>query len=169
MCCAQEVSQLQCCGKCKPPQSYPAVSVCDELRLCRCRRSARASLSTRGDVRGRPRSQELQTYWADIMRSFSRPAHCLELHKLHWMFALRPAGRCPSLRSGGAKRLSAVARADMVARVGIVTTVGCPYCKKAKAALKDAGVEYDEAELGSARDVLAKVKETTSQSTVPQV
>lgn len=57
----------------------------------------------------------------------------------------------------------------MTASVGVVTTVGCPYCKKAKAALRDKGVEYAEADLGSARDVLAKVKETTGQGTVPQV
>lgn len=53
--------------------------------------------------------------------------------------------------------------------VGIVTTVGCPYCKKAKAALAEQGIKYQEAELGTARDVLAKVKETTGQGTVPQV
>jgi glutathione-dependent peroxiredoxin len=57
----------------------------------------------------------------------------------------------------------------MVAQVGVVTTIGCPYCKKAKQALKDQGVQYDEAELGSARDVLKQVKETTGQGTVPQV
>jgi glutaredoxin len=57
----------------------------------------------------------------------------------------------------------------MAAQVGIVTTIGCPYCKKAKAALKEQGVQYAEAELGSARDVLAKVKETTGYATVPQV
>lgn len=56
-----------------------------------------------------------------------------------------------------------------MATVGVVTTVGCPYCKKAKAALKEKGVPYQEADLGSARDVLAKVKETTGQTTVPQV
>jgi glutaredoxin len=57
----------------------------------------------------------------------------------------------------------------MTAAVGVVTTIGCPYCKKAKAALKERGVEFAEADLGSARDVLAKVKETTGQTTVPQV
>lgn len=58
---------------------------------------------------------------------------------------------------------------SMVATVGVVTTIGCPYCKKAKAALKEKGIPYQEANLGSARDVLAKVKETTGQTTVPQV
>lgn len=57
----------------------------------------------------------------------------------------------------------------MAAQVGVVTTVGCPYCKKAKATLQEQGVQYAEAELGSARDVLAKVKETTGHTTVPQV
>lgn len=56
-----------------------------------------------------------------------------------------------------------------MATVGVVTTVGCPYCKKAKAALKAKGVQYQEAELGTARDILAQVKETTGQGTVPQV
>lgn len=57
----------------------------------------------------------------------------------------------------------------MTAKVGVVTTSGCPHCKRAKAALKEKGVEYAEADLGKARDILAKVKETTGQSTVPQV
>lgn len=58
---------------------------------------------------------------------------------------------------------------DMVPTVGVVSTIGCPHCKKAKAALKEKGVPYQEANLASAREVLAKVKETTGQTTVPQV
>jgi glutaredoxin len=57
----------------------------------------------------------------------------------------------------------------MAPLVGIVTTVGCPHCKRAKAALKKERVAYEEADLATARDVLAKVKETTGQTTVPQV
>ena len=75
------------------------------------------------------------------------------------------------LHRNPACRRASVCRAasTMVAQVGVVTTIGCPYCKRAKAALKDRNVEYTEADLGTARDVLAKVKETTGQGTVPQV
>lgn len=54
------------------------------------------------------------------------------------------------------------------AKVGVVSTAGCPYCKKAKDALSKQGVEYAEAQLGGARDILAQVKQTTGQGTVPQ-
>ena len=57
----------------------------------------------------------------------------------------------------------------MTVKVGVVSTTGCPHCKRAKGALKDKGIEYAEADLGTARDVLKEVKESTGQSTVPQV
>lgn len=53
--------------------------------------------------------------------------------------------------------------------VGIVTTVGCPHCKRAKAALSEKKISYEEAELSGARDVLGRVKEFTGSRTVPQV
>ena len=83
--------------------------------------------------------------------------------------SLVSAARLAQGRVSIARRTQARAAATMVAQVGVVTTIGCPYCKKAKQALKDQGVQYDEAELGSARDVLKQVKETTGQGTVPQV
>jgi glutaredoxin 3 len=59
--------------------------------------------------------------------------------------------------------------AAMAPSVGVVTVLGCPYCKQAKAALTSKGIEYTEAELTNARDILAAVADITGQSTVPQV
>lgn len=53
--------------------------------------------------------------------------------------------------------------------VGVVSTNGCPHCKRAKGSLASLGVDFTEAQLGEALDLLAKVKETTGQATVPQV
>jgi glutaredoxin len=57
----------------------------------------------------------------------------------------------------------------MAPSVGVITVLGCPYCKQAKAALSLKSIRYTEAELTNARDILDEVKATTGQSTVPQV
>eukprot|EP00892_Ulva_mutabilis_P005886 jgi/Ulvmu1/366/UM001_0373.1 len=75
----------------------------------------------------------------------------------------------PAFRSAFSTLTTSRTHCSAMATVGVVTTVGCPYCKKAKAALKEQGVQYQEAELGTARDILAQVKETTGQGTVPQI
>ncbi len=54
-------------------------------------------------------------------------------------------------------------------RVAVVTTLGCPYCKKAKAALQAAGVPYEELELSGNLAALNRIKQLTGQTTVPQV
>ena len=53
--------------------------------------------------------------------------------------------------------------------IAIVTTVGCPYCKKAKDALGKHNLQFDEIELTRDLELLRRIKETTKQSTVPQV
>ena len=51
----------------------------------------------------------------------------------------------------------------------ILTTLGCAFCRKTKAALNQAGVPYEEVDLSRQLEVLRRVKETTGQTTVPQV
>lgn len=58
---------------------------------------------------------------------------------------------------------------DAMPRVAVVTTLGCPYCKKAKAALRNAGVPFEELELSEQLEVLTRIKQLTGQATVPQV
>lgn len=54
-------------------------------------------------------------------------------------------------------------------RVAVITTLGCPYCKRAKASLREAGIIFDEIDLGEEVELLARVKAATGQATVPQV
>jgi len=54
-------------------------------------------------------------------------------------------------------------------QVAIVTTVGCKYCIKTKAALRDQGIPYLEIDLDKYPRVLSAVKEATGLLTVPQV
>eukprot|EP01023_Acetabularia_acetabulum_P014133 TRINITY_DN16945_c0_g1_i8.p2 TRINITY_DN16945_c0_g1~~TRINITY_DN16945_c0_g1_i8.p2 ORF type:complete len:317 (-),score=50.50 TRINITY_DN16945_c0_g1_i8:57-1007(-) len=56
-----------------------------------------------------------------------------------------------------------------LASIVVVTTKGCPYCKKAKALLKEEGYDYSELELTTDKELLQKVKDFTGQRTVPQI
>lgn len=52
--------------------------------------------------------------------------------------------------------------------VSLFTKVGCPYCARAKAALKERGIDYEEIVLG--KDVtLRSLRAVTGATTVPQV
>lgn len=52
--------------------------------------------------------------------------------------------------------------------VSLFTKVGCPFCAKAKAALKDRGIDYEEIVLG--KDITTKsLRAVTGAQTVPQV
>ena len=52
--------------------------------------------------------------------------------------------------------------------VSLFTKVGCPFCAKAKAALKERGIDYEEIVLG--KDVTTKsLRAVTGAQTVPQV
>lgn len=56
-----------------------------------------------------------------------------------------------------------------VKQIAIITTVGCPYCKKAKQALRRLNLPFTEIELSTDLKTLRMVKEVTKQATVPQV
>lgn len=55
------------------------------------------------------------------------------------------------------------------ARVAVVTTAGCPHCKRAKKALGDSGIAFREVNLEGSLEVLGKIKKLTGRTTVPQV
>ena len=55
------------------------------------------------------------------------------------------------------------------APVVVVTTLGCQYCKRAKDALQQAGIAFEEVEAGTQLDLLQTIKRSTGKSTVPQV
>lgn len=54
-------------------------------------------------------------------------------------------------------------------RVAVVTTLGCPYCKKAKASLKTYNIDFEELDLAEQPETLKLIKQATGQATVPQV
>lgn len=54
-------------------------------------------------------------------------------------------------------------------QVAVVTTVGCAYCKRAKDALRQAGVAYEEVELSRDLELLRSIQQATGVRTVPQV
>jgi glutaredoxin len=58
---------------------------------------------------------------------------------------------------------------DRAPGIAIVTTVGCPHCKRAKDTLKKARLAFDEIELSRDLQLLRAIKSATKQSTVPQV
>ena len=54
-------------------------------------------------------------------------------------------------------------------QVVIITTVGCPFCQRAKQSLQQEQIEYEEIEAGTQLELLNKIKATTGRRTVPQV
>ena len=54
-------------------------------------------------------------------------------------------------------------------RVAVITTLGCTFCKRAKDALKSAGVPFEEVELSRDLDLLRSIQKSTGLRTVPQV
>ena len=53
--------------------------------------------------------------------------------------------------------------------VAVVTTVGCPYCKKVKDVLNQAGIQYVDVNMTDRGQYLQACKELTGWGTVPQV
>ena len=53
--------------------------------------------------------------------------------------------------------------------IAVVTTVGCPHCKRTKDTLHKLKLAYDEIELSRNLELLRSIKDHTQQSTVPQV
>ena len=60
-------------------------------------------------------------------------------------------------------------RGQEEAKLVILTTLGCQYCRKTKTALSDAGFDFKDVDLSTNLDALKRVKETTGQRSVPQV
>lgn len=61
------------------------------------------------------------------------------------------------------------AEAAPVAPVVVFTTPGCPYCKRAKGALKDGGYAFTEVDVSVDKQLRTTLNETTGQRTVPQI
>ena len=53
--------------------------------------------------------------------------------------------------------------------VAVVTTVGCPYCKKVKDVLNQTGIEYIDVNMTDRGQYLQACKELTGWGTVPLV
>jgi glutaredoxin 3 len=57
-----------------------------------------------------------------------------------------------------------------MAKVEIYTTMFCPFCFRAKALLKEKGVEFVEYDVGGSGDARAKMRERADgRHTVPQI
>ncbi len=55
------------------------------------------------------------------------------------------------------------------ARVAVVSTTACPYCKAAKGALDAAGIAYATVDVSRDQGLRAQVKDLSGSKTVPQV
>ena len=53
-------------------------------------------------------------------------------------------------------------------KVAVFTTVGCPYCKKAKGMLQEEKITYQEIDVSSNITVRQELQSITGQKTVPQ-
>ena len=54
-------------------------------------------------------------------------------------------------------------------KVAVFTTVGCPYCKKAKGMLQEEQITYQEIDVSANITVRQELQSITGQKTVPQV
>ncbi len=71
--------------------------------------------------------------------------------------------------AAGAARGEAAAQPAAEPRVAVITTLGCAFCKRAKDALRSAGVPFEEVELSQDLDLLRSIQKSTGLRTVPQV
>ena len=63
---------------------------------------------------------------------------------------------------------TATSQQNDVPEVSIFTTVGCPYCKKAKVILQEENIAYREADVSSDTSLRQELQSITGQKTVPQ-
>ena len=52
--------------------------------------------------------------------------------------------------------------------VAIFTTIGCPYCRKAKGIFQEEGIAYKEVDVSSNASLRQELEGLTGQKTVPQ-
>ncbi|KAG2432426.1 hypothetical protein HYH02_012997 [Chlamydomonas schloesseri] len=65
---------------------------------------------------------------------------------------------------------SAALTSDLTsARVAVMTTPACPYCRRAKEALTQAGVSYVEVDVAADEKLRQAVRDVTGKRTVPQI
>lgn len=64
---------------------------------------------------------------------------------------------------------TATSQQSYAPEVSIFTTVGCPYCKKAKGILQEENIAYGEADVSSDTSLRQELQSITGQKTVPQV
>jgi glutaredoxin len=75
-----------------------------------------------------------------------------------------------SRRGAGAVSASAPpAATDASAPIVVFTTPGCPYCKRAKDALRGGDFKFAEVDVSVDKQLRALLADTTGQRTVPQV
>ena len=60
------------------------------------------------------------------------------------------------------------ARMDNNQSVVIFTTAGCPFCRKAAAALDDSGVKFYDFQTSASDDLFSVLREETGCQTFPQ-
>lgn len=75
--------------------------------------------------------------------------------------------------TAGVRRWSHMAQAaasqqSHTPKVAVFTTVGCPYCKKAKGMLQEEQIAYQEIDVSSNITVRQELQSVTGQKTVPQ-
>jgi glutaredoxin 3 len=57
----------------------------------------------------------------------------------------------------------------VMARIQVYTTAWCGYCERAKALLKQRGLDYEEVRVDEEPDFRARLQEMTGGWTVPQI
>ena len=63
---------------------------------------------------------------------------------------------------------AAVSQQSDAPKVAVFTTVGCPYCKKAKGILQEENITYQEIDVSSGIKLRRELRSITGQKTVPQ-
>jgi len=100
--------------------------------------------------------------------------HCRGSGVAHTTSTLCSTASCPRKRvlaSSAAPmtpQAGGEAAASQLPRVAVFTTTGCPYCKRAKQALSDQGLPYQEISVEDA-SLRGVMKDVTGSSSVPKV
>ncbi len=79
------------------------------------------------------------------------------------------SGRALRNRTIMAASTSTVSADVHTARIAVVSIPGCPYCNRSKEALRTSGYEFVNVDVSGNEPLRQRVRELTSQRTVPQV